>query len=54
MWRHCLLADARKRRDEAGALLAAGISLAKSKQESKHQKRAEAARALTFKAALKK
>ena len=42
------LADARKRRDEAAAVLAAGISPAKSKQESKHQKRAEPARASTF------
>jgi integrase len=42
------LAEARKRRDEAAALLAAGISPAKTKQESKSEKRAEAARASTF------
>lgn len=42
------LADARKRRDEAAALLAAGVSPAKAKRESKVERRAEAARASTF------
>lgn len=42
------LADARKRRDEAAALLATGISPAKAKQEGKLERRAEAAGASTF------
>lgn len=42
------LADARKRRDEAAALLAAGTSPARAKQEGKLELRAEAARASTF------